>query len=111
VVAAVAEVTATAGATCTLQRVCTTLGPGVNKGSISRWVRAACEQGWLVNRAPAKQTAYDLAVGEPVPDWTGLPETDALANHWGCKVAGPTGHNTGRGPNEALTPISIEIEL
>jgi hypothetical protein len=44
-----------------------------NKVSVGRWVDAALRAGWLVNQETRKG-AYDLAVGEPLPDQVGLPE-------------------------------------
>ena len=103
VVQAVAEVTATAGATCNLQRVCATLGAGVNKGSVSRWVRAECEQGWL--QIEPRQANGWTHVGAHA---NGRPRRPRAADQGGCGVAG-TGGNGG-GPR-GLGPASIEIEL
>jgi hypothetical protein len=82
VVQAVSEL----GAGCNLQQACNRLGPATNKGSVSRWVRTAIRNGWLINREVHKRNRYDLETGEPIPASTALPEPEAL-EFQGCRVA------------------------
>jgi len=66
-----------------------------NKVSVGRWVDSALRAGWLVNQETRKG-AYDLAVGEPLPDQVGLPEPADLAGDGNSSntVTGVTDENS-----------------
>jgi hypothetical protein len=85
-VAAVGEI----GKPCNLQQVCNQMGPDTNKGSVSRWVKSALQQGWLINGDGLRKKGYALTLGEPVPATTSLPTPDALREAW-LQVASLTG--------------------
>jgi hypothetical protein len=77
-VAAVAELTNVSPVTATA--VATAMS--VNKMTVSRYVRIALEQTWLVNNSQNKQR-FDLALGEPLPEREGLPEPRVLQSRNG----------------------------
>jgi len=93
---------------CSLQDVCNHLGPDTNKGSVSRWVRGAIANGWLVNGELQKKNRYALEIGEPIPESTVLPSSDTLKAS-GCKVAEQTGQ-TNETPTTTEHGITTESE-
>ncbi len=58
----------------------------LSKMAVSRRVKAALSGGWLVNRETRKGYAYDLEVGESLPEDSGLPSADALLD---CNTVTP----------------------
>jgi hypothetical protein len=71
----------------------------ISKMAASRRVKAALEEGWLVNAETRRGYPFDLAVGEPLPEDEGLPLPDAL----GC--------NTGTPITEIDVPPSVRPTL
>jgi hypothetical protein len=50
----------------------------VSRPAISRQVRKALKEGWLINAEPRPGYAASLKVGEPLPEISGLPTSDQL---------------------------------
>jgi hypothetical protein len=57
-----------------------------DKTTISRWVRAALEAGYLVNREERRNQAHKLVPGDPPPD-----DREILPELHGCTVDGGDG--------------------
>jgi hypothetical protein len=51
---------------------------GISKQAISRPVKTAMKQGWLVNHEVKRGYPFDLDVGEPLPEALGLPDPKSL---------------------------------
>jgi hypothetical protein len=51
---------------------------GCTKQAITRSVKVALGQGWLVNRETKRGYPYDLDLGEPLPEGLGLPKPESL---------------------------------
>jgi hypothetical protein len=51
---------------------------GISKQAITRAVKTALKQGWLVNHETKRGYPFDLDVGEPLPEALGLPDPKSL---------------------------------
>jgi hypothetical protein len=80
------------GKPCNLQQVCNQMGSETNRGSVSRWIKSALKQGWLINDDPFRKNGYALTLGEPIPATTSLPTPAALREAW-LQVASLTGES------------------
>jgi hypothetical protein len=62
---------------------------GVNRSTVSRRVKAAIRQGWLLNSENRKGFPWKLEKGEPLPEQEGLPTPDEIRVAEGdcCTVA------------------------
>jgi hypothetical protein len=66
----------------------TTVGAalGISKMAASRRVKVALKAGWLFNAETRKNHPFDLTIGEPLPERTGLPAPQVLV---GCNAVTP----------------------
>lgn len=51
---------------------------GDHRETVRRRVGIALKKGWLVNEETRKNHTADLNIGEPMPEYVGLPTADAL---------------------------------
>jgi hypothetical protein len=71
---------------------------GIDKMAASRRVKTAIHHGWLVNAEEKRGKPAKLTLGEPLPERTGLPTPEALADGAESARAGadPARHRCGR---------------